>query len=397
MNRKLNVAVFNTQPPHIYFGGVERRIVENAKLLRKDVNTTIYSGSKKGFNKPSVIDGITFIPCFSTDILYPIDNWFFNRSISELVKVIKTDIYEAHTVSGYKLLKTLEKKKIRKPFIHTIHGVLADEYFQATKSVSPTIRMKLSNLFMWYLAKIEKETAQKAKIIITVSRYSAQKIVQLYGIDRSKIRVVPNGVNLQKFKPNEDDNRIRDIIGNNYEDIVLSVGNLIPRKGFHFLIEAAKNVVKENKKTKFVVVGDGPLRNHLISYSKELDVFENFVFLGEVSEALLHSLYNSANIFVSSSIQEGQGISMLEAQATAKPVVAFNVTAIKEVVKNHETGLLVKPNKNELSKAILFLLSDKVLQRKMGRSGREFVSKNFSWEISAKNMLNVYSEVTKDS
>jgi glycosyltransferase involved in cell wall biosynthesis len=394
MNRKLKVAIFNTQPPHLYFGGVERRIIENAKLLRKDVDTTIYCGSKKGFKKSSVIDGITFIPCFSTDILYPIDNWFFNRSISELKNIVKTDIYEAHTVSGYKLLKTLKKQKIHKPFIHTIHGVLADEYIQASRNVSPTIRMKLSNIFMWYLAKIEKETAQKANLIITVSNYSAQKIVQLYDIDQTKIRIVPNGVDIQKFKPNKQDNNISHVIGNNYEDLVLSVGNLIPRKGLHFLIESAKRVIKENKKTKFVVVGDGPLRNHLISYSKKLDVFENFIFLGEVSEALLHRLYNSASIFISTSIQEGQGISLLEAQATAKPVIGFNVTAIKEVVKNNETGLLIKPDKNELSKAISFLLSDKVLQEKMGRSGREFVSKNFSWEISANNMLKIYSELS---
>lgn len=396
MNRKLKVAVFNTQPPHLYFGGVERRIIENAKLLKKDIDTTIYSGSKKGFNKPLVIDGITFIPCFSTDMVYPIDNWFFNKSISGLVKFIQTDIYEAHTVSGYKLLKTLKKQKIRKPFIHTIHGVLADEYIQASRSVSPTVRMKLSNFFMWYLAKIEKETAQKADLIVTVSNYSAQKIVQLYGIDQTKIRVVPNGVDLQKFKPNKDDDKIRNIIGSDYENLVLSVSNLIPRKGLHFLIEAAKNVIKENKKTKFVVVGDGPLRNYLISYSKLLGVFENFVFLGEVSEALLQSLYNCASIFVSSSIQEGQGISLLEAQATAKPVVAFDVTAIKEVVKNHETGLLVKPDKNELSIALLYLLSDKILREQMGHSGREFVSKNFSWKISAKNMLQIYSEVSED-
>ncbi len=396
MNRKLKVAVFNTQPPHFYFGGVERRIIENAKLLKKDVDTTIYSGSKRGFNKKSVIDGITFIPCFSTDILFPIDNWFFNRSISKLVEFIKTDVYEAHTVSGYRLLRTIKKHKIEKSFIHTIHGVLADEYIQASKSVSPTIRLKLSNIAMWYLAKIEKETAQKANLIVTVSNYSAQKIVQLYGIDKTKIRIVPNGVDLQKFKPNKVDDKIRNTLYKNCDNIVLSVGNLVPRKGLHFLIEAAKKVVSEKKKTMFVVVGDGPLKNNLISYSKQLGVFENFIFLGEVSEAMLHILYNCASIFVSSSIQEGQGISLLEAQATAKPVVAFNVTAIKEVVKNNESGILVKLGSKELSKALLFLLSDKVMQQKMGRSGRDFVSRNFSWENSAKKMFHVYSEVSKE-
>jgi len=395
MKKKLKVAVFNTQPPHLYFGGVERRIVEMAKRLVNEVDTKVYSGTKKGFSKITAVDGTTFVPCFSTDVLYPLDNWVFNRTISKMIDAIKADIYEAHTVSGYKFLKTLKKRKISKPFIQTVHGVLADEYIQSSKSVSPSLRMKLSNVFMWHLARIEKEAAREATLIVTVSRYSAQKLVQLYDVDSKKIRVVPNGVDPQKFKPAEDCEHVKDMIGGNNEHVILFVGNLIPRKGLHFLIEAAKHVIKESKDTKFVVVGEGPLQNNLISYSKELGVSDKFVFLGDVPEAMLHRLYNCADVFALPSIQEGQGITLLEAQATAKPVVAFNVSAISEVVKNNETGLLVKPDSYELANAILHLLSDTSLREKMGRSGREFVSKNFSWDICAQNMLQVYSEVSE--
>ena len=159
MNRKLNVAIFNTQPPHLYFGGVERRIIETAKLLTNKLNMTIYSGTKKGFNKSTEFDGTTIIPCFSTDILYPLDNWLFNQSISRMVDKIEADIYEAHAVSGYGFLKALEKRKLKKPFIQTVHGVLADEYIQSSKSVSPSLKLRLSNVFMWHLAGIEKEAA----------------------------------------------------------------------------------------------------------------------------------------------------------------------------------------------------------------------------------------------
>jgi len=395
MNRKLKVAVFNTQPPHLYFGGVERRIVETAKILVNEVDTKVYSGTKKGFNKTTVIDGTTFIPCFSTDTLYPLDNWVFNRSLSRMVDSIKADVYEAHTVSGYKFLKVLKKRKISKPFIHSIHGVLADEYIQSSKSVSPSLKMKLSNVFMWHLGRIEKDAARKATLIVTVSRYSAQKIVQLYGVDETKIRIVPNGVDLQKFKPTEDCEKVKDRIGGNSKHLVLFVGSLIPRKGLHFLIEASKQVIKESRETKFLIVGEGPLKSNLISYSKEQGVSDKFVFLGDVPDAMLPQLYNCADVFASSSIQEGQGISLLEAQATAKPVVAFNVSAINEVVKNKETGLLVKPDSYELANAILSLLSDKSLRERMGRSGREFVSKNFSWDICAQKMFKIYSEASE--
>ena len=394
MNRKLKVAVFNTQPPHLYFGGVERRIVEIAKNLVNEVDTTVYSGTKKGFNKPNVINGTTFIPCFSTDTLFPLDNWFFNQSLSRMVNTIKADIYEAHTVSGYKFLKSLKKQKNHKPFIQTVHGVLADEYIKSSQNVSPSLRMKLSNLFMWQLARIEKEAAREASLIVTVSRYSTQKMVQLYGVDSKKIRIVPNGVDIQRFKPTEDC-KVKDMIGGNSKQLILFVGNLIPRKGLHYLIEAAKYVIKENKETKFVVVGEGPLKTNLISYSKEQGVSDKFTFLGEVPEAMLHKLYNCADVFASPSIQEGQGISLLEAQATAKPVVAFNVSAINEVVKNKETGLLVEPDSYELANALSSLLSNKSLREKMGRSGREFVSNNFSWDICSQKMFQVYSEASE--
>ena len=396
MDRKLKVAVFNTQPPHLYFGGVERRIVEVAKRLLNQIDTTVYSGTKKGFKTAAVVDGVKVVPCYSTDRIYPLDNWVFNRSISGMVDAIEADVYEAHTVSGYKFLKALRKRRTGKPFIQTVHGVLADEHIQASKSVSPSLRMKMSNVFMRRLAKTEKEAAKTANLIVTVSQYSAQKLTQLYDVDEAKIRVVPNGVDTQRFKPVEDCEEVKDVVGGNSEQVVLFVGNLIPRKGLHFLVEAAKQVVKESRETKFVVVGEGPLKNHLTEYSKEQGVGDSFVFLGGVPEEMLHRLYNCADVFASPSVQEGQGITLLEAQATAKPVVAFNVTAIKEVVKNKETGLLVQPDSRELADALLKLLCDKPLREKMGRSGREFVTKTFSWDICAQKMGNVYSEATEN-
>jgi glycosyltransferase involved in cell wall biosynthesis len=388
----LKVAVFNTQPPHLYFGGVERRIVENAKLLRNKIETTVYSGTKKGFSKPDVMNGIKFIPCFSTDILFPLDNWVFNNSLSRKVESIKADVFEAHNVSGYKFLKKLKERKIRKPFIQTVHGVLADEYIQSSKTISPTLRMKFSNFYMRRFGEIEKEASKRATLVVTVSSYSAKRIVQLYDVDDAKIRIVPNGVDVKAFKPTLDCESLKNKIRGDGKQLVLFVGNLIPRKGLHYLIEAAKYIVKEHKQTKFVIVGEGPLKKSLISYTKAQGVFENFSFLGDVPEEMLHSLYNCADVFASPSIQEGQGISLLEAQATAKPVVAFNVSAISEVVKNGETGLLVNSDSYELAQAILCLLSDRSLRIKMGIRGRKFVFEKFSWDVCAQKMFKVYCE-----
>jgi len=394
MNRKLKVAVFNTQPPHLYFGGVERRILETAKRLEDKAEVTVYSGTKRGFSKKTDIDGATVVPCSSTDRVYPLDNWTYNRTVARMAHKIEADVYEAHTDSGHGLLKALKKHDIRKPFIHTVHGVLEDEYLRSFSSVSLSLRLKLSNRFMKCLAKIEKETALEADLIVTVSRYSAQRLVQLYGVDETKIRVVPNGVDPQRFKPMNDLGKLREEVGGDSRHIILYVGTLIPRKGLHFLVEAATQVTTQYKESRFVVAGDGPLKSHLEAYAEKVGVADGFNFLGEVKDFMLPTLYNCADIVVSPSIQEGQGISLLEAQASGKPVVAFNVTAIREVVKNGKTGLLTETGSGELAEAIMKLLADESLRKRMGRAGREFVSKTFTWDVCAERMWRVYCEVS---
>lgn len=390
--KKMSVAVFNTQPPHLYFGGVERRIIETAKSLHNQVDTTVYSGTKAGFRKPTSINSVHLVPCFSTDTLFPVDNWFFNNTLAGAVNAIKADVYEAHAVSGYGFLNTLKEKGVKKPFIQTVHGVLADEYVQAIRRVALSTRAKLANIIMWKLSKLEEETAKNATLTVTISQYSSQKITQFYGVDKAKIRIVPNGVDTQKFKPLKGLEALKHKLGIDSKLCVLFVGRLIPRKGLNFLVEAAKDIVKEYSQTLFLIVGNGPLKGHLISQLEKMNLSNNFVFLGDVSEKLLPALYNCADVFVLPSIQEGQGIALLEAQATAKPVVAFNVGGVREAVMEKETGLLTQPSSNELAEAVMRLLANWSLREKMGSNGRKFVMDNFSWDVCSQKLFQVYQE-----
>jgi glycosyltransferase involved in cell wall biosynthesis len=392
---KFRLAVFNTQPPHLYFGGVERRIIETAKRLQNQADITVYSGTKAGFKKPEAIDGVSFVPCYSTDRIFPLDNWFFNRSIAKKAVAINADVYEAHAVSGYGLVKALNKQGTKRPFVHTIHGVLADEYEQARENGYQSFRSRIANYFMHRLAKLEGETAKNATLIVTISKYSLEKIENYYGVDAAKVRIVPNGVDPEKFKPVAETDREggRRRFGLGSEPCVLFVGSLIPRKGLPFLVEAAEKIVKEYSGTKFVIVGEGPLKNRLLSNLETANLSGNFTFLGNVKGDMLPALYNCADVFALPSIQEGQGIVLLEAQASAKPVVAFDVGGVNEAVRNGETGLLVKRGSSEeLADALLKLLSDKALREKMGANGRRFVIENFTWDICAQKMLNVYHE-----
>ncbi|MGD0451756.1 MAG: glycosyltransferase family 4 protein [Candidatus Bathyarchaeia archaeon] len=390
---KFRLAIFNTQPPHLYFGGVERRIIETTKRLQNRVDITIYSGTKAGFKEPTTVDGVKLVPCYSTDRIFPLDNWFFNRSIAKKTGSFNADVYEAHAVSGYGLLRELNKKGIKKPFIHTIHGVLADEYDQAKKNEYQSFRGRIANYFMGGLANLESETSQNATLIVTISNYSLEKIKQFYKVDVTKVRIVPNGVDGEKFQPFANKAAARRQFGLGDEPCVLFVGSLIPRKGLHFLVEAAKKIVKEKSDTKFLIVGEGPMKNQLVNSLEAAKLAGNFKFLGNLKDDKLPAVYNCADVFALPSIQEGQGIVLLEAQACAKPIVAFNIGGVNEAVKNEETALLVKlGNTDEFADALLKLISDKALQEKMGAFGRRFVLENFTWDICAQKMLNVYYE-----
>ena len=298
-----------------------------------------------------------------------------------------------HLASGYGLLEALIKQGNKKPFVHTVHGVLADEYEQAREYEYQSFRRRTANYFMRYLAKLERETAKKSTLVVTISKYSFDKIRQYYDVDGTKIRIVPNGVDIEKFKPssNIDAAKRQFKLGN--EPCVLYVGGLIPRKGLPFLVDAAKKIVKVYSETKFLVVGKGPLKNQLQSSISAANLSDNFNFLGSVKEGMLLVLYDCADAFVLPSTQEGQGIVLLEAQASAKPVVAFDVGGVNETVLNGETGFLVKRGSTDgLADALLKLISDKALREKMGANGRRFVAENFTWDICARKMLNVYQE-----
>jgi glycogen(starch) synthase len=365
--------------------------------LTNEADITVYSGTKAGFKEPVHINGVTFIPTYSTDRLFPLDNWFFNRSLPKKALIMGADLYEAHAVSGYGLLRTLTKQGIKKPFIHTVHGVLADEYEQAHLGGSQSLRGRVANHFMHRLAKLEEETAKKATLVVTISSYSLGKIKQFYGVDETKVRIVPNGVDPEKFKPLADPSAAKRQFGLGDEPCVLFVGSLIPRKGLPFLIKAAQKIVKEQPQTKFLVVGEGPLKNRLLNALEAANLSGNFKLLGNLDADLLAVAYNCADVFVLPSIQEGQGIVLLEAEASAKPVVAFNIGGVNESVRDGKTGLLVKRrDTDELAAALARLLSDKGLREKMGEAARKFVSENFTWDLCAQKMLRVYHEALEN-
>jgi glycosyltransferase involved in cell wall biosynthesis len=389
---KTRLAIFNTQPPHIYHGGVERRIIEVTKRLHNEMEVTIFCGTKAGFKSPTTVGGVKVLPCYSTDKIYPLDNWFFNRSLSRTAEAYEADLYEAHNVSGYGFPVALKKRSQEKPFVHVVHGPLLDEYEQAQQN-QEGFRSRLANMFMKRLAGLEKKTAEQATLIVAVSKYSAEKIVKHYNVSAAKIRVVPNGVDTERFKPEENSAETRKQFGLRDEPCVLFVGGLVPRTGLTYLVEAAKKIVKEKANAQILIVGDGPLRTPLNGAIGSAGLVDNFRFLGSLKDSELPKIYNCADVFVLPSVQEGQGIVLLEAQASEVPVVAFGSGGVNEAVRDGKTGLLVKSgDTNGLAEVVIELLNNKPKRANLGQNGRRYVEENYTWDITTKKMLEVYRE-----
>jgi glycosyltransferase involved in cell wall biosynthesis len=174
--------------------------------------------------------------------------------------------------------------------------------------------------------------------------------------------------------------------------IVGNVAALVPHKGQKHLVAAAALVVRQVPDARFVIAGDGELRPSLERQIKDHHLEKHVMLTGFRPDVL--SLHKAFDVFVMSSVTEGLGTSLLDAMAAGKPVVATTAGGIPEVVVDGDTGLLVPPRDEEaLARAIVTLLKDEDLRRRMGDAGLRRAQEMFSAERMVQETLLVYQRV----
>ena len=220
---------------------------------------------------------------------------------------------------------------------------------------------------------------------VAPSKFTAEQFIRLFKIPKEKIRVIPEGVDLEKFNRSVDTSDINEKLGN--ERKILFVGNLHPNKGVHFLIKSFALVKSRINDVKLVIVGDGPLKHYLINLTKRLKLEKDVIFAGFVNDEDLPKYYASCDIFASASVLEGFGLIFLEAMALGKPIVAFNLASIPEVVGN--AGILIDQiNHEKFANAIIELLQNKELYKEKSEIALNRV-KLFSWEKIAEQFIKI--------
>ncbi|CEL25138.1 glycosyltransferase [Methanobacterium formicicum] len=301
---------------------------------------------------------------------------FFNV-IHSILKLRKMDVVHVQWPIPNGLGAIFLKKIYGIPYINTIHG----------EEVHLSKRYHLLFALRWLVNNSSK----------TITNSTAtRKFCLEAGLDGDKIDVIPFGVDTDFFRPLEvykDENIFQ----------ILSVGYLIERKGFEYLIRAMPLVLEKHNQARLKIVGSGPLESKLKELIYELDLGDEVEIVKNVSDEELLMIYNSSDLFVLPSIvdsqgnTEGLGVVLLEAMACGLPVIGSDVGGIPDVINEKWTGFLVRPkNIQDLFNNITYLIENGDIKEKVADSGNKKVKVIFNWNSLSNQYLWVYREIVKN-
>jgi glycosyltransferase involved in cell wall biosynthesis len=376
--------VTHTFLPHV--GGIEKVVNEQSKrLLYKNFEPMIVT-NRIGTPQKYRVDGVN-VECYESlntgfrlGIPYSIPTVASFPTFLKAVNYCK--IIHAH---GHPYLTSLAAGKLAKvygkPFVLTQHNTFI-EYNNMFDEVE-----RLNDL------TVGKQNLREADRIIAVSGATKDYVLSL-GAKPKKVKVLHNGVDLEKFRPRaKKREEMRRKLGISESAIVvLTVRRLVYKNGVDTLIEGANIAVKKNPRIVFLAVGKGPDSDGVKLRIQQLGIEDNFKLAGFVSDADLPSYYNAADLFVLPS-KSGEGLPLvaLEAMACALPVIATDVGGIREVLKD-DYGKLVPPNQPEaLAEAVLDFAAQDFSQRKLEL--RAMMEEKFSWDTNVERLIEIYKEL----
>lgn len=359
---------------HLYFpniGGVEIAVSKLAAYLVKNGNlvhilTSRFpqSLSKREFLNKIVILRLPFrIPemtSVSAIIKFPIRLLECLLEISAFCVKNKTHIVNLHYPSENALYAVLLSKLSHAPLITSIHGSDIESFAQSGRLKKWIVGFALNN----------------SSFIVANSQDLSNKAKSLYGkIDDSKFRVIGNCVEI----PEHASKSSAKLNGDKY---ILGVGRFVIVKGFDILIQAFKIFSQKTPNVRLIILGDGEEKENLLNLVNSLALQDLVTFPGNIENSKVFDYLSGCEFLVLPSRPEAFGIVCLEAMAVGKPVIAFNVGGVSEVVKNGYNGLLVdEHNPDSLAGKMIDLFGNKELAEMLGKNGEEFVRSNYSPEV----------------
>jgi sugar transferase (PEP-CTERM/EpsH1 system associated) len=351
-------------------GGMEWVVVNLLKKLNRNMFNPVMVCLVKG---GSLVTEVKKLNC-PVIILNKPEKLDFSVSfrLAKVIREKKIELIHTHNTGAYIYGTIAAKLAGCGVIIHTEHG----RYFPDKKR----------------LMVAEKILSNFTYRIVTVSEALKNDLIKFEKINPEKISVITNGIDLKHFKPLAK-NVIRQKkheLGLDKNDFVIgNIGRLVSVKGHRDLIQAFSLVHKSLPKVKLVIAGDGPLKDDLINFSQSLRLQKNILFLGERNDIL--ELLNTFDIFVLPSKSEGISLTLLEAMAVGKPVVATSVGGNKEIIENGKDGYLVPAQiPKRLGEIILNIVKTYKNNRELGVLAYEKVREKYSLDKMVNDYQNVY-------
>lgn len=275
------------------------------------------------------------------------------------------------------------------------HGYKADVYAYAASWRNRVALLATSHnwpselLTMRVYAALDRLVLRKFDKVIVVSDVVGD-ILRRWGVAPDHVSNIFNGVDIENFQSSSAVQRNE--FATDGQSLVGFVGRFVPEKGGALLLRAAQQVLAIRPKTKFVLVGEGPSRKEWETIATQLGIRERVSFAGVRDD--MPGIYASLDIVVLPSLIEALPMCLLEAMAAGRPVIATRVGAIPRLIQSGKNGLLLDPGDvNGLAAAILRLLGDPELARRLGESGRAHVAHHFSAAAMARSYIGHYQQL----
>ena len=302
------------------------------------------------------------------------------------IKKWKLDVIHSHTEFGVGTFARIIAKQLNIPLVHTYHTMYEDYVHYITHGYFD----KSSKKLVEYLTLFYCDTTANELIVPTKKTWDLFK--EKYCLEKN-IYVIPTGIEIERFYREKINKlKVNELIKKyklSSEDFVLLfVGRLGKEKNVDFLIDCQKELLSKIPNLKLLIVGDGPEKEEFEKKVKRLKLSDSIIFIGMVPWNEVPNYYQLANLFVTASTTETQGLTVIEAMAASIPPICIDDESFKLTVTDDLNGKLFK-NKKEYKSIILSLYEDKEKIREMAKQAR-INAELHSSKHYAESVLDVY-------
>lgn len=368
-----------------------------SKYLAPEFETLLVSGMKDEAEESSefIVKNLDLHPVYMPEMYRELNPFRDYKSYYKLRKIIdefKPDIVHTHAAKAGAVGRLAAFHSGVPIILHTFHGHVFHSYFSPAKT----------RLFL----EIERFLAKRTTKIITLSEIQKKELVDVFKIaPASKFEIVPLGFDLRKFEENQPEKRARFRTQYNISDDEIAigiVGRLVPIKNHELFLRALKIVsLNTNQRIRAFIIGDGEERMNIERLAMSLDLKFNNTDTKEKNILTFTSWIKDVDIsnagmdiIALTSNNEGTPVSLIEAQASGKPIVSTNVGGIEDIVLKDETAFLSPVgNVDAFAQNLLKIVESDTLRLQMSAKGSDLVRSKYSYTRLCKDMGKLYNSL----